>query len=103
MTTVIIKKFNNSIVQVECSGHTENEIVCAALSSITQTAVRGVLKITNNKAEFKRNDDGYLKITLPKEMDEKQRHDCDVILETMLLGIKDLQEGFSKLIKLEER
>lgn len=102
MTTVVVKRVNNSIIQLQCNGHTENEIVCAALSSITQTAVLGILNIVKN-CEYKTNDDGYLKLTLPKDMDEKQRHDCDVILETMLLGIKDLQEGFSKLIKLEER
>ena len=36
-----------------------------------------------------------------KEADEEKRRECDIILETMLLGVKDLQKGFSAFIKLE--
>ena len=46
---------------------------------------------------------GYLKASLPRDLDDATRHDCDVILNTMFLGITDLHEGFSDFIELEVR
>ena len=50
MTKVVILKRNNKIFEVECDGHTNygekgEDIVCASLSSIVQTAVLGLLMI----------------------------------------------------------
>ena len=48
MTKVVISKKDNKIFEVECDGHTNygekgEDIVCASLSSIVQTAVLGLL------------------------------------------------------------
>ena len=91
MTTVKFGKSGNRIVSVECDGHTGygvegEDIVCAALSSIVQTV---------------RKEEGYLKAVLPKNLSERQTHDADVILSTLLLGVSDLYEGFSDFINLE--
>ena len=50
MTNVKVVKQNGSITEVTCDGHTGygvegEDIVCAALSSIVQTALLGVLSI----------------------------------------------------------
>ena len=106
MTTVTITKEHNSIVSVECSGHTGygcegEDIVCAALSSIVQTALLGLLHNVRG-VQYRRDDEsGYLAIDLPRDMTESERHDADVITGTMLLGISDLHEGFSDFIELE--
>ncbi len=107
MTTIKIKKQNNSIIQVECSGHSGyaeegSDIVCAAISTLVQTAAEGLIKEAKVQIDKKQDDNkGYFKITLQKNLDEQKRHDCDLILNTMLRGIEDLQEGFSKYVKLE--
>ena len=109
MTKVFVTKQNNSIVEIECEGHTGygvegEDIVCSALSSIVQTAILGLFRVVGVNVDYKTNDKkGYLKATLPKELDKATRHDCDVILNTMLLGIADLHEGFSDFIELEVR
>lgn len=106
MTHVVVKRHNNRIVSVECTGHTGygeqgEDIVCAALSSIVQTAALGLLQVVGADLGYKTGKDGYLKMTLPKEMDEGMRHDCDTVLETMLLGVSDLNQGYSDFIELE--
>ncbi len=107
MTQVVIKKHNNSIVQIECDGHTGygvegEDIVCAALSSIVQTAVLGLLQVAGVQVDLTRDDKrGYLKATISKDLDKVTRHNCDLILNTMLLGIADLNEGFSNFVELE--
>ncbi len=106
MTKIKVTKQNNSIVEIECEGHTGygvqgEDIVCSALSSIVQTAILGLFSLgvnLNYRTDEKR---GYLKATLPQELDKATKHDCDVILNTMMLGIADLHEGFSDFIELE--
>jgi len=108
MTTIKFFKDNEGyIYKVECEGHTGydhegEDIVCAALSSIVQTAVLGLFQVSKVSADYKINEDtGYLRVVLPKKMTDKERHDSDVILKTLLLGASDLYEGFSDYINLE--
>jgi len=107
MTKVTISKRNNKIFEVECDGHTNygekgEDIVCASLSSIVQTAVLGLLMIVMVELDMKRDDElGYLRFTLPEKLDETQEIQASAILDTMMCGISDLYESFSDYIELE--
>lgn len=107
MTKVTILKKNNKIFSIECDGHTNygekgEDIVCASLSSIVQTAALGLLMVAMVELEMKRDDEaGYLKFTLPEKLDEVQDVQTSAILDTMLCGISDLYESFSDYIELE--
>lgn len=107
MTKVCIKKQGGKIVSVTCDGHTGygcegEDIVCAALSSIVQTAVLGLMGVAGIGVKLTRDDKaGYLQADLPDGLGESARHDADVILETMCMGIADLYEGYSDYIELE--
>ena len=107
MTKVIIKKKNDRIFEVECDGHTNygekgEDIVCASLSSIVQTAVLGLLMVSGIELDMKRDDEaGYLRFTLPEKLDEIQTIQSSAILDTLFCGISDLYEGFSDYIELE--
>lgn len=107
MTRITITKKSGSIMSVECDGHTGygvegEDIVCSGLSSIVQTAVLGLLSIVGINVNLKRDiERGYLSFSLPKDLEEDKRHDADVILNTMLLGVSDLRESFSDFIELE--
>lgn len=106
MTKVIITRQDNHIVRVECTGHTGyaeqgEDIVCAALSSIVQTALLGLMQVAGINAEYSRNDkEGYLRVDLP-ELNIARRRDADMILETMLIGVDDLYQTYSDFIELE--
>ncbi len=92
---------------MRCDGHTGygaegEDIVCAALSSIVQTAVLGLMGVAGISVELMRDDkNGILDMSLPDTLSQTRRHDADVILETMLMGIADLYEGYSDFIELE--
>ncbi len=107
MTKVLITKTGKSITEIECDGHTNygeagEDIVCAALSSIVQTALLGLLTVAKVNAKSTRDDKrGYIKITLPEGLSVEKQHDADIITNTMLMGISDLNEGFSDFIELE--
>lgn len=107
MTEVKIRKKDGKIVSVYCDGHTDygdegEDIVCAALSSVVQTAVLGLMGVAGINVGLHRDAErGELELILPAKLTGEERHDADVILETMLMGISDLYEGYSKYIKLE--
>jgi hypothetical protein len=107
MTTVTVIKVKGKIKSIECDGHTGygvegEDIVCAALSSIVQTAALGILSVAGVNADYRINEDrGWLKLTLPDNMTQTQAHDSEVILNTLLLGVTDLHESFSDFVELE--
>ena len=107
MTKVTIVKKNFKIFSVECDGHTNygekgEDIVCASLSSIVQTAVLGLLVVATLELDMKRDDEaGYFKFTLPEKLTETQVIQTSAILDTLLCGISDLHVGFSDYIELE--
>ncbi len=107
MTKVTVTKEDNRIVRVECDGHTNygvsgEDIVCSALSSIVQTAVLGVVAVAGVNAKVVRDEKrGYLLLEIPNSITDDQKHDAEVILETMLCGVSDLSVGYSDFIELE--
>ena len=107
MTKVTIFRQSDDIVKVECDGHTDygvegEDIVCSALSSVVQTAVCGIVAVAGVNAKVERDEQrGYLLLELPQNMSSEQRHDVNVILNTMLCGVSDLREGYSDFIELE--
>ena len=109
MTTIIIKRQQNKIVQVECKGHSGyadegEDIVCAGISVLTQTAILGLKEVAKVKVTYQVDrKTGYLMFKIVENLDETKRRECDIILETMLIGIKDWQDGFSKYITVEDK
>ena len=107
MTRVKFSRRNGKFVAVECDGHSDYaehgmDIVCAALSSVVQTAVLGLMQVAGIGVDYTVDEErGYLKATLPTNVTEKQAHDADVILKTAYLGASDLYEQFSDYINVE--
>ena len=108
MTDIKITRDNNmSVISVECKGHTDyavqgEDIVCAGLSTLVQSALLGLLQVAGINVDYQRQaDDGYLRFTLPDNLTHQQRHDADVILNTMLCALNDFYTEYSDYIYLE--
>lgn len=107
MTTVVVEKKNERIVRVTCDGHTGygvegEDIVCAGLSSVVQTALMGLLRIACIAVKYEvKEEEGYLMMELPDILSEREQDMANIILDTMMLGIADLHEGYSDFIELE--
>ena len=107
MTSIRVVKQNNSIAEVICDGHTGygvegEDIVCAGLSCIIQTAILGLLEVAKIELELDRRDnEGYIRFKLPDSLTNDKRAAASIILETMLLGVSDLHLGYSDFIQLE--
>jgi len=107
MTDITITRKNGSIVEVKAAGHTGygeqgEDIVCAGVSTIVQTALLGLLQVAKINVKFTVDEEqGTLRFTLPGELSLEERHDADVVLNTMLCGLQDFYTEYSDFINLE--
>ena len=107
MTKVTIEKRGKSIVKVTCDGHTNygekgEDIVCAALSSIVQTAALGMLGVAGANITINRDDKkGFFEIIIPEGLSESVSHDVQIIFATMMCGLSDLHSQYSDFIEME--
>ncbi|MCL2570503.1 MAG: ribosomal-processing cysteine protease Prp [Firmicutes bacterium] len=100
MTKVTVSKnLGGEIIKLSATGHAEYaalgyDIVCAATSAIIQTACLGLTKF--DCCEIKKSDGNiYIKVCAPTTQNQ-------LILNTMMLGLHDLQTQYPKYIKIKE-
>ena len=107
MTNVkIYRNKEKRIVRYKVYGHSKyseagTDIVCAAVSAVVQTAALGLIGVAGIKAEYETGD-AYFECILPEDMDETLREKARVILETMILGIREFQDQYSRYIRIFE-
>lgn len=95
---------NKSVIRgFEVSGHAGYEakgqdIVCAGVSALTQTALLGLEKFVPGHYQYEICQEGYLKCRLDTDIDNQKLKDAQVILETMLLGLESIQEQYGDYI-----
>lgn len=95
------------IVSFKLTGHAgygrpgEGDVVCSAVSVLAQTAVQGLKMVADIAIRYEIKD-GYLKCELPKELDDKQFLMSTAILETMYVGLKNIEENYKKHIDVRE-
>lgn len=99
MITVKLFGKNGNIVGVRSSGHSGlaqsgNDILCAAVSTLVQTAYLAISDIHGDIA-YKKGD-GLFEFNVP------EGHDAQVIIRAMYLGLQDLSSGYPQNLKLEE-
>ena len=104
MTTVTFFYENDKVVKVSACGHSGNaesgkDIVCAAVSTLVQTAYLAIADITPDVV-YKRDDDNA-EFEFSVKADCSVRHDVDVILRALTVGLNDLEHGYPKHIKTE--
>lgn len=104
MVNVIFNKRDRGLVSVRMVGHAESvdegyDMVCCAISTISQTILIGVLEVLKLKITYSL-DEGFLNFSLESLPDEDIKR-CQVLMETMLLGLKSIEIGYDEYIKIE--
>ncbi|MDR0855172.1 MAG: ribosomal-processing cysteine protease Prp [Christensenellaceae bacterium] len=104
MLTVRVSKKNGRVKTVEAKGHTGyaeegSDIICSAVSALTQTALLGLIKVAKAETKYETRD-GYLSFTVT-ETDSVKLNAADIILQTMCVGIKDISSGYPEYVKTE--
>ena len=106
MTNICVYRKNQDIVKYTVSGHTGfgeagEDIVCAAVSALCQAALNGLTDVIGISAGFEVRE-GYLECVIPEMLSENQRRDADILLNTLVLSLKDLEEQYGDYITITE-
>lgn len=107
MVEITVKKDGSFYSSVKISGHTGfaehgQDIVCAGISTVVQTALLGLLKVAKIDVDYSFDEpNGQLEFTLPKKLTEQQQNDAKIILDTMLVGVEDFLTEYNEFITLE--
>ena len=103
----INRDYNRNITNFTVEGHANAEeygrdIVCASIAILAQTAVLALNELLDIDVNYEM-DDGWLYCELPQLLDEDIRTKANIILDTMVLGIKGTQEMYSDFIEFLDK
>ncbi len=104
MITVTLFNRNGRITGVRAVGHSDlaesgNDILCAAVSTLVQTAYLAISDIVGEVKYTRDKKSAKFEFEVP---DGEHNHDADVILRAMRIGLQDLSSGYPQNLKLEE-
>jgi uncharacterized protein len=99
MIIVLLKQGSgNRIRAFTASGHAGTaprgqDIVCAAVSVLTQTAILAVARLSGVEPDWDRGR-GLLKFRLPTETPAAAAEIANVVLESMAIGLRSVAEAY---------
>lgn len=104
MTKITFFKNKDFLIGFEVEGHTGyaevgSDIVCSAISSMTQMTVLGLRNVKLNVK--KDNKKGYLSCKLSKNISENEILKAQNWFETLKISLEDLQKDYKKYLNLE--
>jgi uncharacterized protein YsxB (DUF464 family) len=105
MIQIVAVRSASRVTAFKVSGHAGyaeagEDIVCAGVSAVTQTALRGLQNYLSEPPRVEGGSDGYLQVELP-DLAAEDAVKADLIIGTMLIGLADLQETYPELIELK--
>ena len=103
MTKIVIYKSKSHILGFEISGHTGyaeegSDIVCSAVSSMSQMVVVGIKDVLKLNA-FVEISDGYLKLKLSQK--DVENECSEVLLKAFEKSLKEIVKEYGNYVKME--
>jgi len=106
MVKVDFVRRKGKLVSFKIKGHAmpkeeqlDVDLICSAISAISQTTVIGIEEVLKIKVKYC-IEDGFLNLDLEGQT-SKDIERCQVLLETMMLGLKSIEITYTKYIKVE--
>ncbi len=99
MVKVKIESSNKAITRIIISGHAGydekgKDLVCAAVSSIAVGTLNALDELTKDDCELILTDDQVMIIV------KRNEHDSQMIIKTLIIQIKTLQESYPNYLKI---
>ena len=94
-------------VGFELTGHADQvvegeDIVCAGISAITETAILGITDVLKLDAAYT-HESGYARCELSRETSLEDREKAAIVFDTMIAGLTSLQSACPKSLKFSYR
>jgi uncharacterized protein YsxB (DUF464 family) len=100
---------NKNICAFTVSGHADyakagSDIVCSAVSLLVFNTINSIEKFVAEKIEYGMEDNGgYITCVLPNIQKNVDSHDANLLLDTMVFGLKSLELEYNKYIHIIDK
>ena len=106
ITIKINRNKQQEIVSYRITGHAKTaphgeDLVCAAVSVLGQTTILGFYQVLNQQPEY-HIAEGDLSCSMKDSLTATQRKEATILLETMLVGLKNIQQQYPKIIAIDD-
>ena len=107
MITVTALREQGTVVGFNVSGHAEmgeygEDLVCAAVSAVVQTAILGISEVCRIQAGVS-IEEGQTSCILEKGVTEDEQKRAAIVFDTMLAGLKSIQASYPKTLKFRNK
>ncbi|MGP4108430.1 ribosomal-processing cysteine protease Prp [Virgibacillus sp. L01] len=108
MINVTVYRNNNQITMFELSGHADSgpygyDLVCAGVSAVSFGAVNAVMKLSEAELEIEQEDEGYLCVTVPGQLDKAVSDKVQLLFEGMLISLETIEREYSKFVTIQSK
>jgi len=104
MIQAVIFKDSDGVIQgFKIKGHAGydhpgRDIVCSAVSAIVYTALGGLDELAGFRNYSEK--DGLIICNIPENLSAEQLETADIILKTMVIGLRQIEAGYDKYIRI---
>ena len=105
-TVTFLKRSDGALLGYGANGHSGYaeagaDIVCAAISALTQTTLNGLKNVLKAPVMFDQDDDGaFIEAILTPEASEDQIWQAQLLLVTLLEGLQAIQRGYPRNLRI---
>lgn len=107
MTAVNLFRSEGKLVGFEAIGHSMageygSDIVCSAISALTQTALMGIIEYLKLECAYEVKD-AEIYCMLSNDITESDAEKAEIIFETMAMGLRSIAENYKENLKVTEK
>ena len=105
-TVTFLKRSDGALIGYSAIGHAGYaeagaDIVCAAISALTQSTLNGLKNVLKAPVMFDQDDDGaFIEASLTPEATEDQIRQAQLLLVTLLEGLQAIQREFPRNLRI---
>ena len=105
-TVTFLKRSDGALLGYRANGHSGYaeagaDIVCAAISALTQTALNGLKNVLKAPVMFDQDDDGaFIEAILTPEASEDQIRQAQLLLVTLQEGLQAIQREYPRNLRI---
>jgi uncharacterized protein YsxB (DUF464 family) len=107
MITVTVTRENGDPVGFRVSGHANmgeygEDLVCAAVSAIVQTAILGITEVCHISAGVS-IEEGETVCILSKDASADAIQRAGIVMKTMIAGLRSIQQSYPRTLKFRNK
>ena len=105
-TVTFLKRSDGALIGYRANGHSGYaeagaDIVCAAISALTQTTLNGLKNVLKAPVMFDQDDDGaFIEAILTPEASEDQIRQAQLLLVTLQEGLQAIQREYPRNLRI---